>query len=74
MLYSSAVAGAVADDRVQRASEIQQQAEGQGVSALGGLDAVEAVSRLMARQNLSGVPAEFVPGYERERTHIKLLG
>ena len=39
------------------------------MSALGELDVVEAVCRLMARQNLSGVPVEFVPGYERELTH-----
>ena len=81
LFLSLGTAGAAADDRVQRALEIQQQhlrqssqafsvAESQGVSALGGLDAVEAVSRLMGRQSLSGEPSEFVPGYEKELNHM----
>ena len=66
-MLSLGTAGAVADDRVQEAVEIQTQ----GLhSQLQGLDSTEAARRLMGRQQLEGQPQEFVPGYETELQHM----
>ena len=76
LVLSLGTAGAIADGRVQKAVEVQ----GQGLhSQLQGLDSVEAVRRLMSRQQLEGQPQDFVPGYEKELQHmldrrLRLLG
>ena len=76
LVLSLGTAGAVADDRVQEAVEVQTQSLH---SQLQGLDSAEAVRRLMSRQQLEGQPQEFVPGYEKELQHmldrrLRLLG
>ena len=67
LVLSLATAGAVADDRVQESVDVQTE---DLHCQLQGLDSLEAVRRLMGRQQLEGAAHEFVPGYEKELQHM----
>ena len=67
LVLSLATAGAVADDRVQEAVEVQLESLHRQML---GLDSVEAVRRLMVKQQLGGCAQDFVPSYEKELQHM----
>ena len=67
LVLSLATAGAAADDRVQEAVEVQLESLHRQML---GLDSVEAVRRLMVKQQLGGCAQDFVPSYEKELQHM----